>query len=350
MATGLREALSYLRQTLPPPDAGLSDGQLLAHFVATRDEGAFTALLRRHGEMVLGVARRVVGHAQDAEDVFQATFLILARKASSVATQSSVGTWLYRVAHRTALRARAQSARRGAMEQQVEEMPEPATEPPELVDWRPLLDEELRGLPPKYREAVVLCELEGRPRKEAALRLGVPEGTLSSRLAAARKLLASRLSRRGFALSAGLAATAAVPPALAGSTARVAVLVASGQLDTAAPAVALMKGVLQTMFFKKLKWAVVAVAVVAGLGVGGVAYQGGHSTARAQAPAKPVSELEKLRRENELLKLNLEVVLERVRSQDAEIRSLKAQAQPTAASSRCTATPTRAAGKLGAPR
>src|SRR5262249_50290916 len=92
-------------------------------------------------------------------------------------------------------------------------------------------------------------------------------------------------------------------------------------------AVALMKGVLQTMFFKKLKWAVVAVAVVAGLGVGGVAYQGGNSTARAQAPPRPVSELEKLRRENELLKLNLEVVLEKVRAQDSELRAMKAQAQ-----------------------
>src|SRR5262249_31309335 len=129
------------------------------------------------------------------------------------------------------------------------------------------------------------------------------------------------------------------------STARVAVLVTSGQVDTAAPAGAPMKGGGQGMFLKKFKWAGVPGGVGAGPGGGGLAYQGGHSTARAQAPRRPVSELEKLRRENELLKLNLEVVLERVRSQDAEIRSLKAQAQPTAASSRCTATPTRASGK-----
>src|SRR5262245_34383169 len=114
MATGLREVLGHLRQALPAADGGPSDGQLLARFVAARDEAAFAALLRRHGGMVLGVARRVVGHVQDAEDVFQATFLVLARKASSVAKRESVGSWLYGVAYRTAQRARVQSARRGA--------------------------------------------------------------------------------------------------------------------------------------------------------------------------------------------------------------------------------------------
>ena len=100
MAAGLREILGHLRQTLPPADGGLSDGQLLANFVAAHDESSFTALLRRHGGMVLGVARRVVGHAQDAEDVFQATFLVLARRAGSVCKLQSVGSWLYAVAYR----------------------------------------------------------------------------------------------------------------------------------------------------------------------------------------------------------------------------------------------------------
>src|SRR5262249_37713898 len=162
--------------------------QLLASFVAARDEAAFTALLRRHGGMVLGVARRGVRHAQDAEDVFQATFLILARKAGSVCKQQSGGNWLYHVAYRAPLRAT--GARRATREQQVEEMPHPLAGPDDPQDWRPLLDEELRALPEVYRAAVLLCELEGVPRKEAALRLGVPEGTLSSRLAAARKRLA----------------------------------------------------------------------------------------------------------------------------------------------------------------
>src|SRR5262245_39405156 len=112
MTAGLRHILGHLRQTLPATDGGLSDEQLLARFVAARDEEAFAALLRRHGGMVLGVARRVVGHLQDAEDVFQATFLILARKAGSVSRQQSIGTWLYSVAYRAALRARATSARR----------------------------------------------------------------------------------------------------------------------------------------------------------------------------------------------------------------------------------------------
>src|SRR5262245_15477957 len=135
MATGLREVLSHLRQTLPP-DGSISDGQLLTRFVAMRDESAFTALLRRHGGMVLGLAQRLVGHAQDAEDVFQATFLILARRAGSVCKQESVGNWLYGVAYRTARRVRASNVRRQAVE-----LPELAAEPPEPQDWRPLLDE-----------------------------------------------------------------------------------------------------------------------------------------------------------------------------------------------------------------
>jgi RNA polymerase sigma factor (sigma-70 family) len=334
MANGLRHVLDHLQRALPHPDGGLSDGQLLARFVATRDESAFTALLHRHGRMVLGVARRVVGHAQDAEDVFQGTFLILARRAGSVCKRESVGSWLYAVAYRAALEARAANVRRRAREQQVEVMPHPAVAAEEPQDWRPLLDRELSSLPEKYRAALVLCDLEGRPRSDAAQTLGIPEGTLSSRLAAARKLLAGRLSRRGLvlsgaALAAALSEVAAgvVPPALVGSTARVAVLIGSGQVDTvAAPAVALMKGVLNAMFVKKLKLAVVAVLVVAGLGVGGLAYQGGPSTARAQTAAKPRNELEALRRENELLKLNLEVVLEKVRAQATELRTLKAQA------------------------
>jgi RNA polymerase sigma factor (sigma-70 family) len=334
MTTGLQRVLDHLHQALPPPEGSVSDGQLLARFAATRDEAAFSALLRRHGGMVLGVARRVVGQAQDAEDVFQATFLVLARRAGSVAQGETVGNWLYGVAYRTALRARAANVRRRAKEQQVQELPHPLVFPEEPRDWRPLLDEELSGLPEKYRSALVLCDLQGQPRKEAAQRLGVPEGTLSSRLAAGRKLLGQRLARRGLTLSAGAlaalweSASAAVGPSLVSTTARVAALVAAGHTE-ATPAVALMKGVLNAMFVKKLKLAVVAVMVMAGLGVGGLAYQGGPSTARAQTAAKPRTELEALRRENELLKLNLEVVLEKVRAQATELHAMKAQVKAT---------------------
>src|SRR5262249_51181418 len=156
---------------------------------------AFAALLRRHGPMVLGVCRRLVSNASDAEDAFQATFLVLARKAASVVPRELVGNWLYGVAYRTALKAEALSARRRAVERQVEAVPDPPTSPEQVGrDLRPLLDRELERLPAKYRVPVVLCDLEGRTRREVAGQLGIPEGTLSSRLAAARKLLAGRLS------------------------------------------------------------------------------------------------------------------------------------------------------------
>src|SRR5262249_49486039 len=118
----LRRALGHLRATLSPPEG---DGQLLARFLASRDEFAFAALVRRHGPMVLGVCRRVLRHAQDAEDAFQATFLVLARKAGSVRKRAAVGTWLYGVAYNVARRARDMRARRRLREKQVEALPHP---------------------------------------------------------------------------------------------------------------------------------------------------------------------------------------------------------------------------------
>src|SRR6516162_9184327 len=158
MATNrLRTALGQLQLALAPPEG---DGLLLARFVAARDEASFAALLRRHGPMVLGVCRRVLRHAHDAEDAFQATFLVLAKKAAAVAKREAVASFLYGVAYRTALRARAQAARRRATERQVGDMPHPAVEPPEAQDWRPVLDRELSQLPQKYRACLVLCDLE----------------------------------------------------------------------------------------------------------------------------------------------------------------------------------------------
>jgi RNA polymerase sigma factor (sigma-70 family) len=332
MATGLQKVLEQIQQG----GNGLTDGQLLTRFVAARDEASFAALVRRHGPMVLGVCSRLLRDFHDAEDAFQATFLILARKAGSVVKRESVGCWLYGVAYRTAQEARSASARRRERERPMSEVPHPVVPPAESQDWRPLLDQELNRLPEKYRSAVVLCDLEGRSRREAARQLDIPEGTLSSRLATARQLLAKRLAGSGLALSGGAlavamsegAASAQVPAALVWSTARAAVLVASGQVTAVAPsAAALMEGVIKAMFLKKLRVVVGGLLVMAGLAAVGVAYQGEGRTAQAAPPEKreegKLSELEALRKENELLKVNLNVVLEKVRSQETEIKGLR---------------------------
>src|SRR6516164_6909968 len=169
----LRDALGQLRLALAPPEP---DGQLLARFLASRDECAFAALVRRHGPMVLGVCRRVLRHTQDAEDAFQATFLVLVRKAASVRPRDAVGNWLYGVAYRTALKAKALNARRRAKEGPMRELPQPETPNSDLwCDLQPILDQELHRLPDRYRSPVVLCDIEGKSRKQAAQHLGCPE-------------------------------------------------------------------------------------------------------------------------------------------------------------------------------
>jgi RNA polymerase sigma factor (sigma-70 family) len=283
MASGLPQVIERLRLV----GSDLTDGELLARFAATRDEASFTALLRRHGPMVLGVCRRVLGHHHDAEDAFQATFLVLAQKGSSVRKRDSVGCWLYGVAYRTAQEAANANARRQTKERQVRDMPHPLVAPSEVPDWRPLLDRELSRLSEKYRSAVVLCDLEGKANKEAARLLDVPESTLANRLARARALLAKRLRGRGVewtgaALAAALAAetaSAAVPAALVNTTARA----AAGQLTAAsAPAVLLMKGVIRAMLMKKLRLAALAALVTTALGAVGLSYRPAEE-ARAQA-------------------------------------------------------------------
>ncbi len=333
----LRKALNHLQAVLTPPRAAETDAQLLARFLSHRDESAFAALVRRHGPMVLGVCRRLLRHAQDAEDAFQATFLVLARKAGSVLKGQAVGSWLYMVAYRVAQRARAGQARRRAQEKQVDTMPHPEVPPAEPQDWWPLLDQELSGLPEKYREVVVLCDLQGQSRRQAAHQLKLADGTLSRRLAAGRRLLAERLSRRGVVLSGGAlaaalsggAASAQVAAPLVTATARAAVFAAAGHLAAVTPAVAVLtQGVLRTMFLTKLKLVLgVALAVVA-LGMGGVAYHSADAQTVAQtkrADGRPLSEVEALRRENELLRLNLLVVLEKVRAQEAQLSALRGQ-------------------------
>ncbi len=323
MTTRLPKVLEHLRQA-----GGLTDGQLLARFVAGRDEASFATLLQRHGPMVLGVCRRVLGHVHDAEDAFQATFLVLARRAVAVVKRESVGSFLYGVAYRTALEACTANARRRAREKQVKDMPHPQVAPAEAPDWLPLLDRELSRLPEKYRAAIVLCELEGRPRKEAARLLAVPEGTLSSRLAAGRKLLAKRLLRQGLTLSGGAlvggTALAPVPAALGACTVQAAALVAAGQLTAVTPAVVLMKGVMKAMFLDKLKVLVGTFMVAAALGaVGFVCRPVGEARAQQPGDNKPVSEVEALRKEVELLKLNNKILLEKIGAQENELVALK---------------------------
>jgi RNA polymerase sigma factor (sigma-70 family) len=255
--------------------ARLGDGELLGRFLERRDGAVLTALVRRHGPMVWGVCRRLLSH-HDAEDAFQATFLVLVKKAATVRPRELVGNWLYGVAHQTALQARRAAARRRTREVQVTVMPDPqAARQQQCPDVQPLLDQELSRLPDHYRAVLVLCELEGRTRREVARQLGVPEGTVAGRLARARALLAKRLTARGVTLSAGAlaavlahnAASAAVPYAVVSGAIRAAALVAAGRAAAAGPvsvkAVALTEGVLRAMLMSKLK-AVVAVVLVLG--------------------------------------------------------------------------------------
>jgi RNA polymerase sigma factor (sigma-70 family) len=270
MATGqLAPVLHYLRTFTAPEAARPTDPQLLDRFVADRDEAAFAALVRRHGPMVLAVCRRVLLDWHAAEDAFQATFLVLARKAKSLGSPEILGPWLHGVAHRTALKARADLARRRARE--VPQTPDPpAADTTDEVIWRdlrPVLDEEVGRLPARYRVPFILCYLDGLTNAEAAQHLGCSRGTVATWLARARERLRGRLTRRGLALSAGTfaavlsgrPASAVVPPALVAATAGAAVLSASGTLPVAGlvspHVVPLTKGVLRAMLLTKLKFA-----------------------------------------------------------------------------------------------
>jgi RNA polymerase sigma factor (sigma-70 family) len=166
----LSKVIDHLRTAaLAGGEAELTDGNLLERFVSQRDEAAVAALVRRHGPMVWGVCRRVLRHHHDAEDAFQATFLVLVRKAAAIMPREMVANWLYGVVHQTALKARATMAKRQAREKQVNGMPEPEarTQPDLWRDLQPLLDQQLSRLPDKYRVVIALCDLEGKSRKEA---------------------------------------------------------------------------------------------------------------------------------------------------------------------------------------
>jgi RNA polymerase sigma factor (sigma-70 family) len=288
------------RATEPGGDAALSDAQLLERFVARRDDAAFELLVWRHGAMVLNLCRRLLRQEQDAEDAFQATFLVLARKARSIGKRQACASWLHKVAYRVALAARAEAAARAARECPCpDELP--AAEAPNDAVWRdlrPVLDEEVSRLPEKYRAVFVLCCLEGRTGAEAAEQLRCPEGTVLSRLSRARERLRRRLLGRGVCLSAGLLAAvvaakgqaAEVTAGLVGTTSKAALAVAAGKAVaavTTARAARLTEGVLRAMFVSKLKLAVGLVLTMGLVGIG-AGLIGDVLLAEPPRPAAPV--------------------------------------------------------------
>jgi RNA polymerase sigma factor (sigma-70 family) len=288
-ARRINEVVEYLRRTVLLHDgAGLTDGQLLGCFIDQGDEAALAALVRRHGPLVWSVCRRVLGNHHDAEDAFQATFLVLVRRASSVAPREMLANWLYGVASRTARKAKATRIKRQSRERQSEQTPEPAVmELDEGNDLHYLLHQALAGLPHKFRASIILCYLEGKTRTDAARQLGVPEGTLAAWLARGRAMLAKRLSRHGQTMLAGAltaalvqsTASATVPDTLTSSTIQAASLLAAGQTVSAVVStrvVALMEGVMKGMWATKLKMTttvLLALVAAAGLGSGALAYR-----------------------------------------------------------------------------
>ncbi len=292
---------SLRRAEMQRAAAERSDAQLLEDYLNRREESAIEALVRRHGPMVWDVCRRILRDAHDAEDAFQATFLVFVRKAASIRPREMVGNWLYGVAQQTALKARSTAAKRRWRERQLTDLPEATVHGQDpWRDQQPLLDRELGRLPDKYRAAIVLCDLEGKTRKEAARQLGLPEGTVASRLARARTMLAKRLARHGLALSGGTlaailsakTASACVPAPLESTTIKAVTLLAVGQAAATglipAKVVALVEGVLKAMLMTKLKTAL-AICFATGLLLLGSAY-GYRTLAADKTPAAPPEE------------------------------------------------------------
>jgi RNA polymerase sigma factor (sigma-70 family) len=281
--------LGYLRRLATvPKDEDLPDHQLLERFAARRDEAAFAALLRRHGPMVLGVCQSVLHNLHDAEDAFQATFLMLARKAGSIHRREAVSSWLHRVAYHLALKTHANAARRKLLEQRAATLPpaDPVLDM-SLRELRQVLNEELQQLPEVYRAPVVLCCLEEKSLEEAARLLGWSKWTVKGRLQRGRERLRARLRRRGLELSAGLLAivlsartvSAQVPAMLATVTLKAARWLAAGEaLGTgivSAEVAALVQGASKTMLTSQAKIATAWILVVgvAATALGAVLHQ-----------------------------------------------------------------------------
>jgi RNA polymerase sigma factor (sigma-70 family) len=279
------EILRYIRQwAARERPEHLPDHDYLTRFVRTRDEAAFTALVHRHGPMVLRVCRAVLGDFHAAEDAFQATFLVLARKARSIHAQRSLSSWLYKVAQRIAWRAKADTGRQRAREAQSPQRLN--VDPLDEVSWwevQAIFYDELEKLSERYRGPLILCCLEGKARDEAAKQLGCREGTLKSRLERGRRLLRTRLARRGLTLSAGLLATllapegtsAALPGVLISAAIRVSLALGGGTMATATTPVRILtlaEGVIQAMFITKIKVAAAVLLFVVALAATGVGF------------------------------------------------------------------------------
>ncbi len=311
----------FRRAVLARESIPRTDGQLLAAFVAERDPVAFEILVRRHGPMVYGVCRRVIGHTQTAEDAFQAVFVVLARRAAAVTPRGQLANWLFGVAYRTALKARGGLFKRRSREKQVLAMPDLAASPVELwADIQPILDAELAALPDKLRLPVVLCDLEGLTQREAARQLKLPPATLANRLAAARRTLAERLTAKGITLSGGLFATvlsanvggAAVPTGACAAAAEVglsAIGVTAGVVPESVRQ--LSEGVLRMMMLTKWKAATALAAagamLLGGFGLGALPQAFAQGPPAAPVQAKPtlgpaLSDAEFLKRNCETLR------------------------------------------------
>jgi len=301
-AAPFRTSLRHLLRSIGPrPTNDLADAALLARFVAERDEAAFAALVRRHGPMVLGVCRRVLRHAHDADDVFQATFLVLARKAARLDGRRPLAGWLYIVARNLALKLRARAACRRTRDKEIRDMiTTESNDQTSQSEACEVLDAELGRLPEKYRAPLVLCHLQGMTHEAAAKELGWPVGSMAGRLARGQELLRERLLGRGVWLSAAALAAllteqaAAVSMSTSLEIGRAAALFAAGNTSAgsaSAAAVALAGGALKAMSLTKLK---IAAALVVGLGIlaggagaGLLAFRGGPAATPALAGTLP---------------------------------------------------------------
>jgi RNA polymerase sigma factor (sigma-70 family) len=316
---GLRQAT--FRHSAP----AAADAELLRRFLRSRDEAAFEALVHRHGAMVLGVCRRVLRNVHDAEDAFQATFLVLVRRAASVRPANMLGNWLYGVAQRTAMQARRNITRRRDKERAA--LPCPSATAEDSAELAATIDQELARLPDKLRGAVVLCDLEGRTRRDVARSLGLAEGTVASRLARGRVLLARRLRRRGVAPASGALAALVAREACAGVPAalvRATVQAATGKAAAAATVTLLTEGVLRTMLLTRLR-NVLAVVIVATLTLTGLGMLPGTATVSSQSQATPAQPDSKPAPPARPTTVKIQVELEKI---DPAERTLSAIALP----------------------
>jgi len=272
----LLKTLHHIRQLAPAPPLGeLTDARLVERFVAQHDEAAFGMLVQRHGPRIRGVCQRILGNPHDAEDAFQATFLVLAAKARSIGRRDSLGSWLHSVAFRLSLQARKEAARHRArsLAAEAEVAAAPVPDSLEALETRAVLDEEVARLPRRYRSAVLLHYVEGRGLEEAARQMGWTFGQFRGMLFRARRLLEKRLRRRGLACSVALlgAGEPALSASLVDATIRAALLFAARSSDcgrVSASAVVLAKGALQTMFMTKVKVGVAVLLAACGIGLG----------------------------------------------------------------------------------